>query len=221
MNYSPSTLWELRISGQIYFRTFYRIAALRGSNSRKTTMNDDKYKAKLAKFSGINESCFNLCCLRVWAALSCWELATSLVHEEVDASGSERALAILISALRNKPRRAVQECTMTISEWSELLHRYAAKALINKIGILNTLLNVRLKVNKSLVDQVAKIDSRFARFVTMVSDIEGSMVIAVLLSYVANLQSHTRIIPSIYTMPKMWKWNYVTVVLIEKHRSSL
>lgn len=67
----------------------------------------------------------------------------ALTNEDVEMETTDEALALIISALGHNPLRAAQNCTIAKEAWAKLQVRYAGNSLINKLGVLNSLLNLK------------------------------------------------------------------------------
>lgn len=99
-------------------------------------------------------------------------------NKEVDRKTSERALAVIVWSLGDKPLRAIQNCESDIEAWEKLSSRYASKSLINRLILINNVLDMKLKNDVQIGDHVAQLKSQFSRLAAMDSAVEEQMQVA-------------------------------------------
>lgn len=59
-----------------------------------------------------------------------------------------------MSALRDSSLRAIQECATKKDAQAVLNERYAVKSMLNKLGVLNSLLNKRLRQEENISNHI-------------------------------------------------------------------
>lgn len=109
------------------------------------TKRNERYEEHLPKLLGTTDDDFNLWSTRVNAVLRTREPAAGLSEDNISSVTDERALAFIISALRNNIFRTLQDCTTTRAVWSKPQPVYLDKTMTNKLEVLQTLLNFRMR----------------------------------------------------------------------------
>lgn len=104
---------------------------------------------------------FKLWELRVKAASSGKDLATALAEDLVDNRVGEKDLSMIISALGDNHARENQECPTAKEAWNKLQHRYAGKSMMNKLALLDNVLNNRFGQVFNMGDHIAMTESQF------------------------------------------------------------
>lgn len=102
---------------------------------------------------------FSVWVLRVKAALSFKHPITALIEDTVDRRVSEKALSMIISALKDNQLRSIQECETVKETWNKLQQRYTRKPIVNKLELLNNMLSTRFKQGTNIGDHVNKVKS--------------------------------------------------------------
>lgn len=180
---------------------------------------DEKYDMKVPHFNGTREDDFQLWSLRIKAALRSRELASALIDEAVETKVNEKAMTIIITALGDNPLRAVQECLTAKAVWNKLQGRYAGQSMVNKLSVLNTLLNMILKKSSNMRDHIAILESQFSRLATMGSNLEESLKVAILLSSLSELMEYNAVTVSINALAESTTtWNYVYLIFMEEQK---
>lgn len=88
------------------------------------------------------------------------ELISAITNKNVEAYTNEKSLSVIVPALGDKPLRAVQDCETAREIWGRLQEQNAGKTLLNKLEILNNLLNMNYNAEQIMEDHVAVFDSQ-------------------------------------------------------------
>lgn len=96
--------------------------------------------------------------MRVNVALKSRELSSSLASGDLENNVSERALAIIVSALGINLLRAAGSYALAKAVRNELQKRYTEKAMVNKLITSKTLLNTKVSKDGSMGDHIAKVE---------------------------------------------------------------
>lgn len=115
---------------------------------RHSKMYEEKAEARLPTFQGNSGEEFSLWELRVKAALRAKNLIEALTKNTVEGKVSKKALFKIIFALGDNPLRSIQEYETANEAWNKLQQRYAGKTVINKLRLLNNMLNKTFKQEK-------------------------------------------------------------------------
>lgn len=108
-------------------------------------MNDKNYETKLSPYlTWIGEDS-HLWELRVKAAFPKNDQVEAMEEGLVDRQTSGKSLSIFIAALSDNSLRSIQVRDATKGAWDKSKHRYADMSVVNKLGVLNNLLNAEFK----------------------------------------------------------------------------
>lgn len=97
--------------------------------------------------------------MRVKAALRSTDLVSALTTDRIEPRTSDKVLSMIISALGDNFRRAVQERTSAETAWKKLHERYAGTSMVNKLSVLNVVLNIKLNFNENMGNHEAIAES--------------------------------------------------------------
>ncbi len=137
----------------------------------------------LPKFQGKPSEDFQLWSIQVMACLGGKYLADVVtgreeapVADEGDEGDGEfaeviaafkakcrKARAIIVTALGDKPLRAIQSPSMPSEMWLKLRERYASNTTSNKIAVLTALMNTRYDARSEIGEHLSELESMFNR----------------------------------------------------------
>ncbi len=181
-------------------------------------MDPDREGLRIAKFYGKPEEDFQLWAIRVMAVLEGKELAGvvrgSEPGPEVNASSEgdpsadvsayvakcRKARAIVVTALGDKPLRAIQSAASPAEMWKKLHERYAASTTANKIAVLTNLMNKRYHSGKDMGEHLSEMESMMNRLAAMQAPVDSSMQVAILLVSVMAEESLQSTVAAIKTV---------------------
>lgn len=86
-----------------------------------------------------------------------------LTKENVTSDVNDEALSMIIYALGDSLLRAVHNCSTAKEAWHKLHDRSAGKTLVNKLCVLNGLLNIKLRKDDRMGDHFARMEIMFSR----------------------------------------------------------
>lgn len=75
------------------------------------------------------------------AALSGKDLIEAIDEKIIENSVPMKALSIVISGLRDNPLRTIYDCETAPSAWTKRHDRYPGKSIVDKLSVLDNLLN--------------------------------------------------------------------------------
>lgn len=138
--------------------------------------DEKRYKASVPKLHGNKDHDFHLGSIRVKEALRGKELIIAWAKKSVESNVNEQAIAFVIMRLGNNPLRSIQECETAMEVWEKLQVKYAGKTIINKISILNSLLNTKFQRCADTGNHISLFEYQFSWLASMGSTlkIEGS-----------------------------------------------
>ncbi len=137
-------------------------------------MDSDREGLRIAKFNGKPEEDFQLWAVREMAVVEGKELAGVVRGSESGPEDNEssegdpsagvsayvakcrKARAIVMTALGDKPLRAIQSAASPAKMWKKLHERYAASTTANKIAVLTNLMNKRYRSGKDMGEHLSK-----------------------------------------------------------------
>ena len=146
---------------------------------------EDDAKLRVRQFDGKSDEDFQLWSLRVMSYLESKELARyvtgSFELEEPKGNASaavmkrfkeyetslKKARAVIVSALGDRPLRAIQSCRSLAEMWDKLKERYASTSNSTKISVLTTLMNKRCDVQCDIQNHVSEMESMFSMLLKM------------------------------------------------------
>lgn len=109
-------------------------------------------------------------------------------------------LSIFISPLGDSRLIAMEECE-TARDAGEILHTsYVSTNLINKLGVLNSLQNIKMEKGDDVGDHIASMETKFVRFVAKNESVCESMKVAILIWSFPDLDKYTAVSAPINTM---------------------
>lgn len=147
----------------------------------------DKYSVQISRFNNGGDYDFHLCSLRMKAVPRGKKIVHAILDDGVSTDISEEALSLIISALANKPLRAVQSCSTAEDAWEKLQSGYAGKAFYNKVGVLNGILNLNFKRKLKTGDHLSKLQTSFSRLAAMSHPVPESTQVAIFVSSLSNV----------------------------------
>lgn len=124
---------------------------------------------------------------------------SALLADDVSMDTTDEWLFLIISALDEKPLRAVRHCTTTKDACDKLQTRYASKTFMTILGVLKSLLNIRLKRGEQLDDHIARMGTKFVRLASMDDLLPRSVQMGLLVSSLSNLAEYSATMASINT----------------------
>lgn len=134
--------------------------------------------AKILRFNGITHEGYQLYCLRIKEALRAKRIIRTLTNDKVDQTGSDQKLSVIVCSLGNNPLKVIQSCQTLKANCERFNLRYPGRAVINKMGMLNSLLNIKHSKGEGIGNRIATMETKLARLASMNWVVKDSMKIA-------------------------------------------
>ena len=192
----------------------------------------ERDELRVSKFNGKDGEDFELWALRMCAVLERKDLigvvngedpvpdSTDSVSCEKYMRNLRKARTIIITALGDKPLRAVRSATDPSSMWKKLHERYAASTTASKIAVLTSLIRMRYTAEQDMGEYLSQLESLFSRLDAIGSSIQTDMQVAILLVSLSSHESLSGTVAAIKTMDEeKATWGFVSGRLIEEVRS--
>lgn len=84
---------------------------------------------------------------------------------------------------------------------------YAGKTLINNLGVVNSLLNPKIRREEQMGEHIAKVGTKFSRLTAMIEPGSESVRGAIFVSSLSNLPEYAAITASSNTIKNHVRWN--------------
>lgn len=159
-----------------------------------------KYTVRILRFDGTRIDHFHLWWPRLNAALTGRRIAKWLTSDTVTAEINEKELPLITSAVGNRSLCAIQNFSTAKYAWENLQVKYAAKTLVNKLGVRNSLLNLKIKREEQIGDQTANRETKLSKLVTMSDHVIESIQAPMSVYSLSNLPNYTAITASVNTV---------------------
>lgn len=109
-------------------------------------------------------------------------------------------LEIIITILTDDPFRTIQDCQTAKESRTTLQTRYASKYMINRLSVLNILLNSKLTAKEYMAEHISTCETLHARLAVMKTPVQKAIKIALLISSLSNLYEYKPVIALFNTM---------------------
>lgn len=162
----------------------------------------DEYTVKMPCFDGQREDHNSLWWLIFRAAVRRKKILYAVTEDDVSTDIADEALSLVISAPSSNMLRALQSHTTARDGWAKLRIRYAGRALTNKIGALNRLLDFKFKIQQQISGYEAKLHSSFPRIPSMHDSVLDSMQLPISVSALYNSPKYCAINTPVNTKVK-------------------
>lgn len=180
---------------------------------------DEKYDVRLSRFKDTNQNGFHPRTLCVKASIKSRELVKAFTDANLEKTISEKALFNILSALGDDPLQAVWNCTRAMPASYKLHTRYAGFSMVDKLSILNTVLDTKFKRNDHKGIHIAVFRPQFSRLAMMGSKLDESTEVAILLSLLPGKAKFAAFAASVRTIQEQSAtWNYVFTLFMEEQK---
>lgn len=187
-------------------------------------------KLMVSRFNGTPTESFHLWKLRVEAVLesgSCFSVVSETEKRPPGGSDAfyrqnqfdrrcKKAAAIIVTALGDKPLRAVQKHWKNPSEmWKKLCATYGSITTSNKLSLLIEAFSKRKSSKESMVDHIEELETGFIELDSVGLPLNKLMKVAILLSSIKEEKGYTAVIATFRTMEENdMSWDTVTTRLL-------
>lgn len=104
---------------------------------------------------------FQLLALTAKNALGGMQLANTITEKGIKNKINEKVLSLLFFALGDNLLRREQECDFGKDLWQRLNHGHVVRSVVNKLGVLHSLPNMRLKYSDDMRHNIDNLKAQY------------------------------------------------------------
>lgn len=142
-------------------------------------MAENRAKCKLPIFIGKYSKTYHLRESRLKTAVSGKDLPEAKIYLHLDSKINRKASSNWILLQAHNLHPAVPQCELAKDMWNRLQKRYEEKMVMNKLTLVNNLLNMKYKHEQILSDHIVMLESQFTRLGFRITEIDDSTQLAI------------------------------------------